>query len=239
MGATVKLGVRPEDLVETSGEPLFTGEVEITEALGEVTLLYFKRQGDAAQVIAETAGHPCRSAAQGGEAGRRSEKDPPLHERHLAEVPLRTALASASRPRKPSASASATSVGTQNVSRGAGARSGVMRGLMPLFIPPSPFRRPNGAWTSHGISWTRRHGLRWPTGPGRSAATGLGLWRGRRRPRRGRAPRRDPRQGRPIALAQLARPARAAPDLARPARFAPCAPGSGGRCCGGSPAPPA
>jgi alpha-glucoside transport system ATP-binding protein len=56
MGAAVKLGVRPEDLVETAAEPLFTGEVEITEALGEVTLLYFKRQGDAAQVVAKLPG---------------------------------------------------------------------------------------------------------------------------------------------------------------------------------------
>jgi len=55
-GAKVKLGVRPEDLVPTDGEPLFTGEVEITEALGEVTLLYFKRQGDAAQVLAKLPG---------------------------------------------------------------------------------------------------------------------------------------------------------------------------------------
>jgi alpha-glucoside transport system ATP-binding protein len=56
MGAKVKLGVRPEDLVETQGEPLFTGEVEITEALGEVTLLYFARQGEAAQVVAKLPG---------------------------------------------------------------------------------------------------------------------------------------------------------------------------------------
>jgi alpha-glucoside transport system ATP-binding protein len=56
MGAKVKLGVRPEDLVETAGEPLFTGEVDITEALGEVTLLYFKRQGEDAQVVAKLPG---------------------------------------------------------------------------------------------------------------------------------------------------------------------------------------
>jgi alpha-glucoside transport system ATP-binding protein len=55
-GAKVKLGVRPEDLVPTEGDPLFTGEVEITEALGEVTLLYFKRQGDAAPVLAKLPG---------------------------------------------------------------------------------------------------------------------------------------------------------------------------------------
>ncbi len=56
MGAKVKLGVRPEDLLETQGEALFTGTVEITEALGEVTLLYFERQGDAAQVVAKLPG---------------------------------------------------------------------------------------------------------------------------------------------------------------------------------------
>ncbi len=39
-----------------TGDALFTGEVEITEALGEVTLLYFKRQGDAAQVVAKLPG---------------------------------------------------------------------------------------------------------------------------------------------------------------------------------------
>ena len=55
-GLKVNLGVRPEDLVATDGIPLFTGDVEITEALGEVTLLYFKRQGDAAQVVAKLPG---------------------------------------------------------------------------------------------------------------------------------------------------------------------------------------
>ena len=58
-GRKVNVGVRPEDLVATDGTPIFTGEVEITEALGEVTLLYFKRQGDAAQVVAKLPGiHP-------------------------------------------------------------------------------------------------------------------------------------------------------------------------------------
>ncbi len=56
MGAKVNLGVRPEDLLETAGDALFTGEVEITEALGEVTLLYFKRQGEAMQVVAKLPG---------------------------------------------------------------------------------------------------------------------------------------------------------------------------------------
>ncbi|WP_420863393.1 ABC transporter ATP-binding protein [Algirhabdus cladophorae] len=42
IGLAVNVGVRPEDLVETSGEALYTGKVKITEALGEVTLLYFE-----------------------------------------------------------------------------------------------------------------------------------------------------------------------------------------------------
>ncbi|MBA4352036.1 MAG: ABC transporter ATP-binding protein [Rhodobacter sp.] len=56
MGLKVNVGVRPEDFLETSEEGMFTGEVEITEALGEVTLLYFKRQDEAAQVVAKLPG---------------------------------------------------------------------------------------------------------------------------------------------------------------------------------------
>ena len=55
-GMKVNIGVRPEDLLGTDGPGVFTGEVEITEALGEVTLLYFKRQGDGAQVVAKLPG---------------------------------------------------------------------------------------------------------------------------------------------------------------------------------------
>ncbi|MDO5658766.1 MAG: sn-glycerol-3-phosphate ABC transporter ATP-binding protein UgpC [Paracoccus sp. (in: a-proteobacteria)] len=40
-GAAVNLGVRPEHLTETDGPAIFEGEVNLTEALGEVTLLYF------------------------------------------------------------------------------------------------------------------------------------------------------------------------------------------------------
>jgi alpha-glucoside transport system ATP-binding protein len=56
MGRKVNIGVRPEDMVEATGEAIFEGEVDITEALGEVTLLYFKRVGDAAQVVAKLPG---------------------------------------------------------------------------------------------------------------------------------------------------------------------------------------
>ena len=56
MGLKVNMGVRPEDFLETGEEGMFTGEVEFTEALGEVTLLYFKRQGEGAQVVAKLPG---------------------------------------------------------------------------------------------------------------------------------------------------------------------------------------
>ncbi len=55
-GMKVKIGVRPEDFIESAADPIFTGEVEITEALGEVTLLYFKQQGDGHQVVAKLPG---------------------------------------------------------------------------------------------------------------------------------------------------------------------------------------
>ena len=43
-GAQVKVGIRPEDMVNAEGEDFaFEGTVDITEALGEVTLLYFQQ----------------------------------------------------------------------------------------------------------------------------------------------------------------------------------------------------
>ncbi|SFH37493.1 maltose ABC transporter ATP-binding protein/trehalose ABC transporter ATP-binding protein/sucrose ABC transporter ATP-binding protein [Palleronia marisminoris] len=64
-GAEVKVGVRPEDFAVAEGaDYLFEGKVDIVEALGEVTLLYFKtpdtsmedmEKGDAA-VIAKLQG---------------------------------------------------------------------------------------------------------------------------------------------------------------------------------------
>lgn len=56
LGMKVNIGVRPEDLVPTEGPAIFTGEVEITEALGEVTLLYFKKQGEGVQMVAKLPG---------------------------------------------------------------------------------------------------------------------------------------------------------------------------------------
>ena len=54
-GLKVNLGVRPEDLVPAQGPALYTGEVEFTEALGEVTQLYFRKEGDR-QVVAKLPG---------------------------------------------------------------------------------------------------------------------------------------------------------------------------------------
>jgi alpha-glucoside transport system ATP-binding protein len=55
-GMAVNIGVRPEDLVATDGDAIFAGEVAFSEALGEVTLLYFKRQGEAAQLVGKLPG---------------------------------------------------------------------------------------------------------------------------------------------------------------------------------------
>ncbi len=56
MGLKVNIGVRPEDLVEAGGEAIFTGKVQITEALGEVTLLYLEKDRNGTQVIAKLPG---------------------------------------------------------------------------------------------------------------------------------------------------------------------------------------
>ena len=55
-GAKVNVGIRPEDFVETNEDYAFVGKVDITEALGEVTLLYFVTDGDADPVIAKLQG---------------------------------------------------------------------------------------------------------------------------------------------------------------------------------------
>ncbi|MEM1387573.1 MAG: sn-glycerol-3-phosphate ABC transporter ATP-binding protein UgpC [Pseudomonadota bacterium] len=57
MGRAVNVGVRPEDLVEANdGAFLFEGKVNILEALGEVTVLYFHPQGGRDPVIAKLPG---------------------------------------------------------------------------------------------------------------------------------------------------------------------------------------
>jgi alpha-glucoside transport system ATP-binding protein len=57
MGLQVNVGIRPEDMIETAGENYaFEGKVNITEALGEVTLLYFDKVGDNSAVIGKLPG---------------------------------------------------------------------------------------------------------------------------------------------------------------------------------------
>ncbi|WPY95489.1 sn-glycerol-3-phosphate ABC transporter ATP-binding protein UgpC [Limimaricola variabilis] len=58
MGATVNVGVRPEDMteVEAGGDYIFEGKVDFTESLGEVTILYFQKAGGADPVIAKLPG---------------------------------------------------------------------------------------------------------------------------------------------------------------------------------------
>ena len=57
-GMSVNVGVRPEDMRETDGEAVFEGVVDLTEALGEVTLLYFGADNadETAPVIAKLPG---------------------------------------------------------------------------------------------------------------------------------------------------------------------------------------
>ncbi|MCY3880357.1 MAG: sn-glycerol-3-phosphate ABC transporter ATP-binding protein UgpC [Rhodobacteraceae bacterium] len=59
-GRRVRVGVRPEDFELTDSPPLFSGQVHISEALGEVTLLYFQiPEGTEEAVIAKLPGiHP-------------------------------------------------------------------------------------------------------------------------------------------------------------------------------------
>lgn len=56
-GLNVNLGVRPEDLVGTDSDTyLFEGKVDILEALGELTVLYFERVHGADPVLAKLPG---------------------------------------------------------------------------------------------------------------------------------------------------------------------------------------
>ncbi len=58
MGKDVNIGVRPEDMIAAGdgGAYIFEGKVNITEALGEVTLLYFEPQDGRDPVIGKLAG---------------------------------------------------------------------------------------------------------------------------------------------------------------------------------------
>ena len=57
MGKEVNIGVRPEDFVAAGeGDFIYQGKVGITEALGEVTLLYFEPKGTSDPVIGKLQG---------------------------------------------------------------------------------------------------------------------------------------------------------------------------------------
>ena len=55
-GLAVNIGVRPEDFSPTDGQHIYEGRVDITEALGEVTLLYFEGDDAQNQVISKLSG---------------------------------------------------------------------------------------------------------------------------------------------------------------------------------------
>ncbi|SDX90472.1 maltose ABC transporter ATP-binding protein /trehalose ABC transporter ATP-binding protein /sucrose ABC transporter ATP-binding protein [Ruegeria halocynthiae] len=55
-GKAVNIGVRPEDLVMTEGASVYAGVVDFTEALGEVTLLYFAAPEGRETVVAKLPG---------------------------------------------------------------------------------------------------------------------------------------------------------------------------------------
>ena len=51
LGKTVNIGIRPEDFSPTEGPAIYSGTVDITEALGEVTLLYFEKPAGAQDAV--------------------------------------------------------------------------------------------------------------------------------------------------------------------------------------------
>ena len=56
-GLKVNVGVRPEDMTVTTGDDaVYEGVVDFTEALGEVTILYFQSDGGANAVLAKMPG---------------------------------------------------------------------------------------------------------------------------------------------------------------------------------------
>ncbi|MCF6304436.1 MAG: sn-glycerol-3-phosphate ABC transporter ATP-binding protein UgpC [Rhodobacteraceae bacterium] len=56
IGLAVNVGVRPEDLLATDAAPIFSGEVNFTELLGEVTQIYFSEKSNGETVIAKLPG---------------------------------------------------------------------------------------------------------------------------------------------------------------------------------------
>ena len=55
-GLKVNVGVRPEDFVEAGDDFIYEGNVEFTEALGEVTLLHFAKIDGQGPIIGKLPG---------------------------------------------------------------------------------------------------------------------------------------------------------------------------------------
>ncbi|MEO0865224.1 MAG: TOBE domain-containing protein, partial [Pseudomonadota bacterium] len=55
-GLRVNVGVRPEDFIATDADGIYQGTVDFTEALGEVTILYFHAEDGADPVLAKIPG---------------------------------------------------------------------------------------------------------------------------------------------------------------------------------------
>ena len=74
MGLKVNLGVRPEDLIASDDDDyLYQGEVDLIEALGELTVLYFKPDApNANPVLAKLGGTHAGLRGKDGQA----EADP-------------------------------------------------------------------------------------------------------------------------------------------------------------------
>ena len=55
-GKHVNVGIRPEDLVPCQDDKVYQGRVDYTEALGDVTLLYFHHENGHDGVVAKVPG---------------------------------------------------------------------------------------------------------------------------------------------------------------------------------------
>ena len=79
-GLLVNVGIRPEDMIETDGaDYAFEGKVNITEALGEVTLLYFDKVGDNDAVIGKLQGIHAEKRGQSVRMTAKPEKVQVFH----------------------------------------------------------------------------------------------------------------------------------------------------------------
>jgi len=80
-GLKVNVGIRPEDMISTDGDAFaYEGKVDFTEALGEVTLLYFMASGGANPVIGKLPGIHAELRGQSVRMTAKPEKIQIFHE---------------------------------------------------------------------------------------------------------------------------------------------------------------